>query len=193
MLRTILTILGVSIATSASAVPVLWSSADGGNDHYYEYFDANVSWDAAHAAAAASTFGGDTGYLVTVTSAAENTFLFGLTSNGNVWLGANDLAAEGTFEWVTGPEAGTVFYTGGAVVAGQFSGFVGSEPNNAGGNEPYVHSFGPGFWNDHSPFATMGYVVEYGGLGSDVAPVPLPASGLLLGAALGFGALRRRR
>ena len=48
-----------------------------------------VTWTAAKAAAEASTLYGLTGYLVTITSAAENTFVSSKIS-ANAWMGASD-------------------------------------------------------------------------------------------------------
>jgi hypothetical protein len=57
----------------ASSTPIQFGS------NYYEYVSADeISWDAANAASAGSVFGGVTGHLATVTSAAEDAFLFSL-------------------------------------------------------------------------------------------------------------------
>ena len=80
-----------------------------GNGHYYEVVNETVTWTAAKAAAEASTLYGLTGYLVTITSAAENTFVH-TKINADAWIGASDDAnytsnthatTEGTWEWVS--------------------------------------------------------------------------------------------
>ena len=46
-------LVGVAVAAlagGASAVPVQWTAASGGNDHWYEYVDSMVSWQDAFAA-----------------------------------------------------------------------------------------------------------------------------------------------
>ena len=86
-----------------------------GNGHYYKVVQNNgIDWDDAKTAAEASTLYGLTGYLVTVTSAAENAFIYSKI-NQNAWMGASDdsnytsnthAQTEGTWEWVSGPENG---------------------------------------------------------------------------------------
>src|SRR5690349_10396811 len=100
-MKSILLAVCASLALSggtALAAPILWSSADGGNDHYYEYVSGPVSWTTAFAAADAATLSGYDSYLVTVTSEAENTFLLNYVrlnttlSNRRTWLGGTDQA-----------------------------------------------------------------------------------------------------
>ena len=46
-----------------------------------------------------------------------------IPNHGQVWIGGNDTAEEGKWEWVTGPEAGTQFWQGGVAgfpVGGHF-------------------------------------------------------------------------
>ena len=86
-----------------------------GNGHYYKVVQNNgIDWDDAKTAAEASTLYGLTGYLVTVTSADENAFIYSKI-NQNAWMGASDdsnytsnthAQTEGTWEWVSGPENG---------------------------------------------------------------------------------------
>jgi len=146
-----------------------------GTGHYYEFVNTNLNWAAAKTAAAARTYYGLQGYLATVTSAGENTFINGkLAATG--WIGASDSAAEGSWRWVTGPEGlanagvGTLFWTGaagGTVAPGAYAGWNGGEPNNSGGAENWAQFYVGGFWNDLPASSTLGSVVEYGGLASD--------------------------
>ena len=85
---------------------------------YYEYVAGAISWTGAETAAQARTVNGANGYLVTITSAAENTFLTTYVLAPNAWIGASDAAVEGEWRWVTGPEAGTQFWQGGPAGAG---------------------------------------------------------------------------
>ena len=101
-----------------------------GNGHYYELVTGTINWEDAKTAAEASTYLGLTGYLVTITSAAENNFIKNKIST-NTWIGGSDdathtsnthpaislalgqgtaLAGEGTWEWVSGPENGKTFF-----------------------------------------------------------------------------------
>lgn len=149
-------------------------------DHYYEYVQSlDINWNTAKTAAEASTYYGLQGYLATLLS-AEEAQIAGELISGNGWIGASDRDNEGVWEWVTGPENGTRFWSGdenGSNVAGQYSNWNIGEPNNVG-NEDYAHitsnSIGlAGSWNDladvggDGAYRAMGYIVEYGGMPSD--------------------------
>jgi PEP-CTERM motif/Lectin C-type domain len=176
-------VLLVGVARPAAAVPILWDTAVGGNGHYYEYISTPVTWDAAAAAAASSVhLGLVSGYLATITSAAEQAFILANVTNQVAWLGGNDRGAEGVWRWVTGPEAGSIFFGPGAPV-GAFVFWAPGEPNNCcGGEDDLVFGWGAGgSWNDIGlpafPTYITGYVVEYNA-------VPEPATLLLVGGGL---------
>ena len=82
------------------------------NGHFFKYVPASrISWDDAKAAAEKETFRGVKGYLATVTSAGENSFISSNIQNAsNIWLGGTDVAHEGEFKWATGPEKGKTFW-----------------------------------------------------------------------------------
>jgi hypothetical protein len=144
-----------------------------GNGHYYEFVTApEIDWTVAKAAAAGRGFFGLQGYLTTITSASENTFVASKLA-GEGWMGASDDpgegASEGQWRWATGPEAGQLFYsdiTG--PVGGAYNNWADGEPNNADG-ENFAHFLANGQWNDYSNGNdnVVGYVVEYGGLPGD--------------------------
>ena len=146
--------------------------------HYYEYVsNLGITWTDANAAANASTYYGLQGYLATLTSQDEADFS-GTQAIGTGWIGATDTAVEGEWRWVTGPEAGTLFWNGDASGTEITYAFWNSgEPNNAGG-EDYAHITHPninpnGSWNDlpnaggGGNYQPQGYVVEYGGTPGD--------------------------
>ncbi|QLG44230.1 proprotein convertase P-domain-containing protein [Costertonia aggregata] len=154
--------------------------------HYYEFIsDLGITWTDARDAAALRTYFGLQGYLATLTTQAEADFS-GTQAVGVGWIGASDAANEGDWRWVTGPEAGTPFWsgtsTGTTVAPTNFAYWNGGEPNQSG-NEDYAHitdpsvvrgSGGLGSWNDLSntgassgPYQPQGYVVEYGGSPGD--------------------------
>ncbi|WP_418636928.1 T9SS type B sorting domain-containing protein [Winogradskyella sp.] len=148
--------------------------------HYYFYVaDSGVTWTEARDAAAQQTYFGLQGYLATLTSQEESQ-LAGEQSAGTGWIGGSDAETEGVWKWVTGPEAGTVFWQGnvnGSAPNEAFSFWNTNEPNNAG-DEDYAHITDPsigilGAWNDlantgdlnsNGPYHPQGYIVEYGGM-----------------------------
>ncbi len=137
------------------------------NGHYYEVVTAGASWDAANAAAATKTFNGLKGYLATITSAEENAFILSKLPSTS-WIGANDAATEGTWTWISGPEAGTTIYTGGATAPGQYTNWNSDEPSNSlqgALRENYAAFFAAGAeagkWNDVKETDAFAYIVEY--------------------------------
>ncbi|MDR3086189.1 MAG: hypothetical protein LBU47_07750, partial [Christensenellaceae bacterium] len=114
----------------------------GDSIHYYEYVPGNISWMAAYNAAKnrfKTSIDGTTqlqGYLVTVTSQEENRFLYASINKQRGWMGGTRMVLKsgnakindpnslstiigdyntGTTDWywACGPEAGTVFFSGG--------------------------------------------------------------------------------
>lgn len=175
-----LILLAALAAGPAAAAPVQWSV----NGHFYEVVTTNAqsTFAGALAAAAASTHAGLTGYLATITSADEQAFLNTLNSS-TAWLGGSDAGSEGTWTWVTGPEAGEAF---------AYTNWAGGEPNDYGstGEDALLGWWHGDQWNDiYDGYSSYAYVVEY-----SPAAVPVPAAGILLVGALGaLGALRRRK
>ena len=101
-----------------------WDMHEDGTTHYYRFVpDDVVFFNTARLAAASSAnaYFGVPGYLATVTSRAENTFLAEkFNDNGGApagWLGGWDRnldgsANEGQWIWMNGPEAGRRFLSG---------------------------------------------------------------------------------
>ncbi len=152
--------------------------------HYYEFIsDIGITWQEARVEAEQLEYYGLPGYLATITS-SEEAKLSGEQADGAGWIGGSDAALEGTWEWVTGPEAGDVFWLGaqnGFAPNGAFAFWNTNEPNNLG-DEDYAHITAPGVgilgsWNDLSntgstsgDYQPKGYIVEYGYGGPDDAP-----------------------
>jgi len=195
--------------------PVAWNFS--GNGHYYQLIktvsSSAPSWDQSfneitglsanynYAAIGSATRSytncpkkvfGMCGYFVTITSQAENEFVYQKSAQKGVWLGA--LGRCGTvictnkgFFWVdpVAPEFGTVFSYGGSANGANYSNWGTSEPNggSSGGSvgESAMQTMGgSGYWNDLSEdtgkgvnnsditspawgqYNVVGYVVEYG-------------------------------
>jgi len=141
------------------------------NEHLYEYISDAGDWNAAKIKAEALTRYGAQGYLATITSAEENAFVAARLANAG-WMGASDAGVEGTWNWVTGPELGTTFWSGdenGSAVSARYENWSTGEPNDSSSNEDCAQflSGGSGQWNDLPCSGTSlpGYVVEFGAPG----------------------------
>jgi hypothetical protein len=191
-----------ALSGAAIAAPQQWTSASGGNDHWYDYVllptGGGFTWDGAAADAPTHSYLGVTGYMATVTSQGEQDFIHGTVTATTAWLGGNDRALEGTWRWIFGPEAGSAFYVVGAGSQPGYSFWNGGEPNDCCSGEDDLQinwDTGTGRWNDHGtpswPNDTWGYIVEYSGTPVNV---PEPTSLLLAGLGLvGLATLRRRQ
>lgn len=156
-------------------------------DHYYEFVSSiGITWTAAKTAAEALKYYGLKGYLATISS-VEEVRISGEQAKGAGWIGGSDVATEGVWKWVTGPEGlanggtGITFWNGLANgTPPNFAYWNTNEPNQSG-DEDYAHITAPGVgipgsWNDLSNtgsltpgnnFQPKGYIVEYGGMAGD--------------------------
>ena len=76
---------------------------------------SSLNWDAANAAAQASSFNGANGYLGQFISQDEFNFMHDKLANSGLsgaWIGGTDVGNEGHFVWQGGPLAGVEFYVG---------------------------------------------------------------------------------
>lgn len=165
-------IRNVSFNTSSTSgtktIVISLTTSDGsilffsGTGHYYEYVaEAGITWDSAKAAAEAKNYDGNAGYLVTITSAEENSFVAAKCA-GDGWIGADDKETEGIFKWSGGPEKDILLSSG-------YTNWHDGEPNDSDsthGGEDVVHMYSDGGdWNDFNANNTApikGYIVEYG-------------------------------
>lgn len=163
-------------------------------EHFYEYVSGTISWTNSKTSAEGRSYFGRAGYLATMSSEAENNFIWKLMSSDG-WFGASDelsmvnaakgttafasqAAVEGKWHWVTGPEKGTNFSNGNGTpvtVTGQYAKWAGGEPNNAG-SEHYgqFYSSNNGQWNDLPNTNLPGYICEYGDMpGDQLTSIPI--------------------
>jgi hypothetical protein len=117
-----------------------FTSQNNYNGHSYYRSTGTSNWTTAKSNCVAMG-----GYLVTVTTSGENSFLFNLWPSG--WIGLTDEVTEGTWKWVTGE---TFSYTN----------WNSGEPNNSG-NEDYIQFVSGGKWNDLNNTSSLAYVIEF--------------------------------
>jgi hypothetical protein len=117
-------------AVGATAAPIQWKVADGGNGHFYNVIGASrgISWSDADAA---TTARGSGWHLATITSAEENAFVYAQVAgkpqfwkccDGGVatgpWLGGKRPGPSGDFAWVTGEPFGYTNWAAGEPASG---------------------------------------------------------------------------
>ena len=181
----------LALGTPALAVPVEWAAEDGGNGHYYEVMGNWVTPETAAALAAASSYQGIDGHLVTITSDDEQAFIDALNAyNWAYWLGASDAGEEGVWRWIAGPEEGQL-------LSATYANWQPGEPNNGENTWQSDQDYAAGnmysttLWNDWGANSYAAYIVEYS---TAISAVPLPATSGLLLMALGLlGVSRKRR
>jgi hypothetical protein len=140
---------------------------NGTNGHFYRPISSGTTYTNARAAALNTTFKGQQGYLVTITSADEDQFIFNNVPQSNIWFALTDEVTEGRWVIDAGPERGTVIKTSNGQltgnIVGQYNNWASGEPNNWGGNEDYaVTKWNGSQWNDLGNGHNNPYVIEYG-------------------------------
>jgi hypothetical protein len=144
---------------------------NGTNGHFYKPVTATnerTTYTNARARSLLTTFKGQTGYLVTITSADEDAFIFANVPATNVWFAATDEVIDGRWVIDAGPEKGTVMKTSNGQftgnIAGVYNNWAAGEPNGNNGSENYAVAKwnGAASWNDLSNNWNNPYVIEYG-------------------------------
>ena len=130
--------VGFTLASQTQTVQITVTTEDITQDtfynkdteHYYQFHpDTTSTWMQAYDAAKLKTYMGRTGYLATVTSLGEDTFINALSNGKTGWLGGtiltntgisagtlyyngfnNDSVVSTGWYWACGPERGTIFY-----------------------------------------------------------------------------------
>lgn len=156
--------------------------SDPGSGHYYLLSAGALSWPDARDAAAALDYNGLTGYLATITSATENTFLTTETGGVTAFLAAtseilyvnplldpadrytDESQLRNVYYWGSGPEAGQLV---------TFRPWFPGEPNGTVTDRCLLTNwFQPmGEWNDSPCSVPYRYLVEFGGIGTETGPV----------------------
>ena len=96
--------------------------------HRYRYFESDMSWTQARSYCQSLE-----GHLVTITSAEEQSFITGRWPEKNGWIGA--YGDSSGYSWVTGEAWG-------------YTNWASNQPDNANGDEWFVHLWNGGTWND---------------------------------------------
>ena len=137
-------LVGVGAASAADSTAVQWKVSDGGNGHWYQFSNQKIGWNASSILALNKA-----GYLATITSENENTFIYNYLNVLDLWNGErgpllggfqdknspNYSEPSGGWTWVTG-EAWNFenWYPGGKPTTG-------GEPNNSSGQSPGEEDF----------------------------------------------------
>ena len=142
-------------ANNVLAERLQWKVEDGGNGHYYEGFEANVIWSQANKLAKALG-----GHLVTITSDAENRWVFDNVGKLYYLLGGTDALEEGKWTWVTNEKW-------------EYDRWDNGQPNG-GGNQNFLTYYNtPYAWHDvQGSYNAKGFIVEYENAGSSTQPTP---------------------
>ena len=156
----------VQLSVAATVNPVGYFY-NGVNGHFYRPISNGTTYTGARAASLLTTFKGQTGYLVTITSASENSFIFSNVPQANIWFACTDEVIDGRWVIDAGPEKGTVIKTSNpnsGNVVGQYNNWAGGEPNGYNHGEDYAVTNwnGQPTWNDLSNNWSNPYIIEYG-------------------------------
>jgi hypothetical protein len=163
------TIGNVQLSVAATVNPTGYYY-NGTNGHFYKPITATAdrtTYTNARARSLLTTFKGQTGYLVTITSADEDAFIYNNVPVTNIWFAATDEVIDGRWVIDAGPEKGTVMKTSNGPLAGNIAGvynnWANGEPNGSNHSEDYaVTKWNGNKWNDLSNNWANPYVIEYG-------------------------------
>ncbi len=160
------TIGNVKLSVAATVNPTGYYY-NGVNGHFYKPVYPGTTYTSARATALTTTFKGQQGYLVTITSASEDAFIQANVPQTNIWFAATDEVIDGTWVIDAGPEKGTVMKTRNGNLNGNIPGvynnWASGEPNGSNHTEDYaVTKWNGNQWNDLSNNWANPYVIEYG-------------------------------
>ena len=161
---TIIGDINISVATTVNPVGFYYNGVNG---HFYKPVTTGTTYTNARASSLLTTFKGQTGYLLTLTSSSEDLFIQANVPQSNIWFAATDEVIDGTWVIDAGPEKGTVMKTSNGPTAGNrpgvYNNWANGEPNGYNHSEDYaVTKWNGNQWNDLSNNWSNPYVIEYG-------------------------------
>lgn len=160
--------VNISVAATVNPIGFFYNGVNG---HFYRPLTATAdrtTYTNARSRSLATTFKGQQGYLVTITSTSEEEFIRVNVPATNVWFAATDEVVDGRWVINAGPEMGTLMKTSNGQLTGNIQGvynnWCGGEPNGYNGSENYAVAKwnGSTCWNDLSNNWNNPYVIEYG-------------------------------
>ena len=156
----------VQLSVAATVNPVGYFY-NGVNGHFYRPISSGATYTNARTLASQQTFKGQQGYLVTITSASEDAFIFANVPQSSIWFALTDEVSEARWTIDAGPENGTLIKINNGQlngnIPGQYNNWAPGEPNNSGNEDYAVTKWGGGSqWNDLPNNFSCAYVVEFG-------------------------------
>ena len=156
----------VQLSVAATVNPVGYFY-NGVNGHFYRPIATGATYTNARTLASQQTFKGQQGYLVTITSASEDAFIFANVPQSSIWFALTDEVEEARWTIDAGPEKGTLIKINNGQlngnIPGQYNNWAPGEPNNSGNEDYAVTKWGGGSqWNDLPNHFSCAYVVEFG-------------------------------
>ena len=154
----------ISVAATVNPAGFFYN---GTNGHFYRPISQGATYTNARTLASQQTFKGQQGYLVTITSADEDAFIFANVPQSSIWFALTDEVSEARWTIDAGPEAGTLIKINNGQlngnIPGQYNNWAPGEPNNSGNEDYAVTKWGGGSqWNDLPNNFSCAYVVEFG-------------------------------
>jgi len=155
--------VALSVATTVNPVGYFYNGVNG---HFYRPISTGATYLNAKTLASQQTFKGQQGYLVTITSADEDAFIFNNVPQTNIWFALSDAASEARWTIDAGPEAGTLIKINNGQlngnIPGQYNNWAPGEPNDSGNEDYAVTKWNGSQWNDLPNHFSNPYVVEFG-------------------------------
>ena len=156
--------INISVAATVNPVGYFYNGVNG---HFYRPISTGATYTNARTLASQQTFKGQQGYLVTITSASEDAFIFANVPQSSIWFALTDEASEARWTIDAGPEVGTLIKINNGQlngnIPGQYNNWAPGEPNNSGNEDYAVTKWGGGSqWNDLPNNFSCAYVVEFG-------------------------------